>query len=673
MPISLSQHTSSLLLSAVLALGMAGCGGGASDAQPTGGCSLGSTSGCGGTLPPVIPPVTTPVTPADPASLASSVQLVFSSTELASAGLPGGEVVVTALVKDGANLALPGASIAFAADSGILGSVDSVTDKNGQARALLGTGGAKFNRNIKITATVGSQSGSGTVAVTGSTVELAGPSLLTLGQQADLTVTVRDSARQPVAGTAISYTGAGVTAKDGAAAVSNAQGQLLLRLTAAALGNHAISASALGATVSQAYTVAGKELHISPAVGQDASGAELLQEVPVMACQPVDVQHEAGGAAPAGSASLLTSRGSLFADNACTIALPATLAFSNGNLPRSYVQSANAGVATITASVAGGPTAQTRLEFVALAGSATRITLQADPAVLDANPGNVVEAGGSSTISAVVRDGAANNLVKHAPVAFTILSDPSGGYLRQTAPVASGSDGLARTVYVAGPADSGRDGVLIQASLQGAAQAAATAQVTLTVAKKALSIKFGGGNALREYSASVLQKEIAVFVSDSAGNAVSGVAITAAAWPSRYGKGYYVWEADKPDFPDTGTWRLGLPRYSCSNEDVLRNGIFDAAYDLNGNGVLDPGIPLTVSASGQTDALGLATLTISYPRNYGSWVQLALTVRGTVAGTEAASTTEMTLPVQARDFSERRVPPPGQTSPYGTGPCETPL
>ena len=101
--------------------------------------------------------------------------------------------------------------------------------------------------------------------------------------------------------------------------------------------------------------------------------------------------------------------------------------------------------------------------------------------------------------------------------------------------------------------------------------------------------------------------------------------------------------------------------------------MFDAAYDLNGNGVLDPGIPLTVSASGQTDALGLATLTISYPRNYGSWVQLALTVRGTVAGTEAAATTEMTLPVLARDFSERRVPPPGQTSPYGTGPCETPL
>jgi hypothetical protein len=168
----------------------------------------------------------------------------------------------------------------------------------------------------------------------------------------------------------------------------------------------------------------------------------------------------------------------------------------------------------------------------------------------------------------------------------------------------------------------------------------------------------------------VLQKDIAVFVSDSAGNAVPGVAITAAGWPSRYGKGYYVWEADKQEFPDTGTWRLALPRYSCANEDVLRNGIFESAYDLNGNGVLDPGIPLTVTASGQTDALGLATLTISYPRNYGSWVQLALSVRGSVAGTEAASTTELTLPTLATDFSARRVAPPGQTSPYGTGPCE---
>jgi hypothetical protein len=196
--------------------------------------------------------------------------------------------------------------------------------------------------------------------------------------------------------------------------------------------------------------------------------------------------------------------------------------------------------------------------------------------------------------------------------------------------------------------------------------------VRLTVARQALSVKLGTGSALREYSASVLQKDFAVFVSDSAGNAVPGVAITAAAWPSRYAKGSYVWQADKPEFPDTGAWRLALPHYSCANEDVLRNGIFDAAYDRNRNGVLDPGIPLTVSASGLSDALGMATVTISYPRNFGSWVDVALTVRGTVSGTEASATADFPLPTLASDFSARRVDPPGRLSPYGSGPCDSP-
>ena len=675
------RHLPATLCAAFLAC-LAGCGGaGSAGTQASGGCSLHGTAGCGGTLPdpvvppvtpPVTPPVIPPVTPPEPASLASDVKLVFSSTELASAGLPGGEVAVTALVKDGANLALPNAKISFAADSGILGSVDSVTDRNGQARALLGTGGANGNRPITVTATVGARSGSGTVAVTGSTVELLGPSALLLGQGADYTVTVRDSARRPVAGAAVSYgTGAGnsLRVKDGGAAVSNAQGQLLLRLTAGSLGKDAVSAGALGASAAQAYAVAGSDLRLSPAIGQDASGADVLPEIPTLACQAVDVRYDKAGVAQSGNASLATSRGSLFGDSGCSQALPPSLTFNNGNLPRSYIQSAHAGVATVTAAVAGGPTAQTRLEFVAPLSGASKLAVQAEPAVLRASTAASGEQ--ASVISAVVRDGATNNLVKNAPVVFTIVSDPSGGFLRQAGRVYTGSDGLARAVYVAGPADSGRDGVLIQARIDGAAQAAASGQVSLTVARQALSIKLGTGNQVREYSASVLQKEFAVFVSDSAGNAVPGVAITAAAWPGQYAKGYYVWQADKPEFPDTGVWRLALPHYSCPNEDVLRNGIYDAAYDRNGNGVLDPGIPLTVSASGPSDALGMATVTVSYPRNYGSWVQLALTVRGTVSGTEASTTAQLPLATLASDFSARRVPPPGRISPYGSGPCDS--
>ena len=676
------RHLPASLCAAFLAC-LAGCGGaGSAGTQASGGCALHGTAGCGGTLPdpvvppvtpPVTPPVIPPVTPPEPASLAGDVKLVFSSTELASAGLPGGEVAVTALVKDGANLALPNAKISFAADSGILGSVDAVTDKNGQARALLGTGGANSNRSITVTANVGARSGKGTVAVTGSSVELLGPAALMLGQGADLTVTVRDSAKRPVAGAAIAYStgaGNGLRVKDGGAALSNAQGQLLLRLTAGSLGKDAVSVSALGAAAAQAYAVAGSDLRLSPAVGQDASGADVLPEVAILACQAIDVRYDKAGVAQTGSASLSTSRGNLFADSACSQALPASLIFNNGNLPRSYVQSANAGVASITAAVAGGPSAQTRLEFVAPLSGASKLAVQAEPAVLRASTAASGEQ--ASVISAVVRDGAANNLVKNAPVVFTIVSDPSGGFLRQAGRVYTGSDGLARAVYVAGPADSGRDGVLIQARIDGAAQAAASGQVSLTVARQALSIKLGTGNQVREYSASVLQKEFAVFVSDSAGNAVPGVAITAAAWPSRYAKGYYEWQPDKPEFPDTGVWRLALPHYSCANEDVLRNGIYDPAYDSNGNGVLDPGIPLTVSASGVSDALGMATVTVSYPRNYGSWVQVALTVRGTVSGTEASTRADLPLATLAKDFSARRVPPPGRDSPYGSGPCDSP-
>ncbi|KAB8038573.1 Ig-like domain-containing protein [Janthinobacterium aquaticum] len=219
---------------------LSACGGGATDAQPAQGCSLQATAGCGGTLPdpvtpPVTPPTTPPVTPTDPASLAAGVQLLFSSTELASAGLAGSEVGVTALVRDKANQALAGAAIAFGADSGLLSGVELLTDRNGQAHATLGTGGERSNRNIKVTATVGSHSGAGTVAVTGSSVELAGPTLLTLGQQADLTLTVRDSAGRPVAGAAVTLASSGagnaLSVRDGGAALSNAHPRRARRYT----------------------------------------------------------------------------------------------------------------------------------------------------------------------------------------------------------------------------------------------------------------------------------------------------------------------------------------------------------------------------------------------------------------------------------------------------------
>ncbi|MEC5160726.1 MULTISPECIES: Ig-like domain-containing protein [unclassified Janthinobacterium] len=661
---------------AMTALVLAGCGGGAADPQ-TSTCSLTNPSGCGGNPPtvPVTPPV--PPAPADPATQAASVGLLFSSTELKSAGAAGTEVTVTALVKNAANTALPGASIAFSADSGILTAADAVTDKNGQAKVKLGIGGSNANRRITVLAKVGAQNGAGTVEVVGTTLALGGPVVISQGASADFTATLRDSAERAISGATLTLSaknGNALAVKGGAPAVTNALGQVLLSLKGTQLGAEAVSVSGLGASVSKALSVEGTELRITPAVGSDAGGAELLKEVATGACQPVDIRYEKNNVGQAGSVTLSTSRGRLYTDNTCLRPLSGALTLVNGDAQRSYVASPNAGVASLSAVAGNGPTALSRVEFVAPLSQASTLTVQAEPAVIGSNAGAAQTE--RSALTAVVRDGsAANNLVKGATVVFSILADPSGGALAQPFSVTTGSDGVARATYVAGPSDSGTDGVLIQAQIQGMGTAVSGALSRLTVARKALSIQFGTGNTVLDYSPSLLQQEFSVLVSDGAGNGVAGVDISVAAWPTHYRKGYHQFVTDPPTTAggavdlDKGQWQMAPTFYTCANEDILRKGIYEPAYDQNNNGVLDPGIPITVGSSGKTDALGLTKIALNYPRDRGHWVRVELTVRGSVAGTEALARSALWLPALASDYDDRRVAPPGATSPYGSGAC----
>jgi hypothetical protein len=266
-----------------------------------------------------------------------------------------------------------------------------------------------------------------------------------------------------------------------------------------------------------------------------------------------------------------------------------------------------------------------------------------------------------------MRDGTpANNLVKGATVQFSILADPSGGTLLSPFSAVTGSDGIARAVFVAGAADGGKDGTVLQARI---AEMPAAASVTnLTVNKKALSIQFGTGNKVIEVSDAILQQDFAVFVADSAGSPVRDVAISASAWPTAYGKGQYKFLTDSKDPGDPGMWRQDHP-VTCPNEDVRRKGIFEAAYDINNNGMLEPGIPLSVSVSGKTDATGIATVSLRYPRDRAGWIVAELTVSGTVAGTESVARNQFWLMALAKDMVERTVPPPGVISPYGKGAC----
>lgn len=664
-----------VIVGVLAAAALSGCGGGGAEPQASSTCSLGSTAGCGGSAPvvtpPVTPPVLTPVPPvADPATVPAALSLVFSAPELPTSG--SSPVTVTAIVKNASNAALPATAVTFAADSGLLSLGQASTDAQGQAKVTLGTGGLRANRTITVSAKSGTLSASATVQASGTTLTLGGPAALSMGMVVDLPLTLNDAAGQPIAGASVTFSaqnGNPLAVKGGAAALTDAHGQLTLRLQGIKAGAESISVAALGASAARSIVITGGELRISPAVASDAGGAELLPQAVVGACQPVDVSYVRNGAGQGGMVTLTSTLGQVYADSACLQVLNAALPLSAGQLPRSFVRTVNAGIATVVAAVSGGPAAQTRIEFLAPLTASARISLQASPATLNSRPAGQPAA--SSTLTAVVRDGtAANNLVKNATVVFSLLSDPSGGALLAPASAVTGSDGAAQTVYLAGPADSGRDGVLVQARVldQNGSGAHASATSRLTVSKQALSIQVGTGNHLTEYSDSLLQQEFSVLVSDAAGNAVPGVSITAAAWATRYRKGGYQWHAADPVAGIPGYW-APVVAATCVNEDRLRTGIYDSAYDLNHNGALEPGLPVTVSSSGVSDALGLATLRLNYPRDRGNWLEIELTVRGSVSGTEAGAVLTSWLGALGKDLSDHNVSPPGLSSPYGTAGC----
>jgi hypothetical protein len=508
-----------------------------------------------------------------------------------------------------------------------------------------------------VTVKVGKQSASGVVNVVGTRLVFNGPAFLALGSAADAVATVLDSADRPIAGAAVSASTLNGNLVQLGAKASDSRGQVPLRLEASKRGSEQLTLSALGASVAKTILVGGSDVTVAPAILVDASGAELLEEVPVGACAPVDGNYALGGAGPV---TLTASRGSLYSDAACSVALAGPLALQAGAFPRSYIKSDNAGVSSIDASIAGGPSGATRLEFVATLLPSSRVNLQSELAVLGS--------GERSNLLAVVRDGtAANNLVKGATVQFSILSDPSGGALLSPYTAVTGSDGVAHATFVAGPADGGKDGTVLQARI--AELASATGRTTLTVSKKALSIQFGTGNTLFEYSPAVLQQDFAVFVSDSAGNPVPEVAISAAAWPTLYRKGYYEFYVNQTSPGDSGVWRVAAGSTVCANEDLQRKGLYEPAYDLNNNGVLEPGIPLSVTSSGKTDPTGIATVALRYPRDRANWVRVELTVSGTVAGTESVARNSFWLAPLAKDLIDKTVSPPGRISPYGLLDC----
>lgn len=584
-----------------------------------------------------------------------TLTLTTDAGMLASSGAPGSEVTLVALVKDGNNTVMPGVKVELAVDSGSLSLGNRVTDAKGIVSEKLSTGNDPTSRAIKITASVpGAAPATTIVNVVGTKLSVNASSTVNVGASTDITIKLSDSAGNALNGRPVAFSSGanGLSVKGGGAAVTNTAGQLILTYTAGnSGGSDTISVRAMGETASAPLTINASNFWVRPVDG----GGNVVALANINSCQKVLLHADSNGLAQGGNVTLSSSRGDAYRDPGCQSLLSQPLVFDAGGNATGYVSASGPGLATLTAT-ANGTTVQNTLEFVAPLTSSATILIQVDPAVVGVNLAGSTSQ--QATLRAVVRDGTAqNNLVKNAQVAFSIVTDASGGTLTQPSIVTTASDGSATVSYIAGSSPTALDGVLVQARLMGASTASATAR--LTVAQRSLFITAGTGNTVLTPNSATYQVDYSVFVSDAAGNAVPGVKVTGSILPRYYYKGAMSFEGTD------GPWKP-LTRVQCANEDSDGSGMYTSAKDINGNGRLDPGIPISVTPAVVTDAKGQATVSLLYPRDRANWLDVDLTIRGQVSGTEARYVGFVSLVGLSTDYSTKNISPPGVVSPYGT-------
>src|SRR5881296_636604 len=592
-----------------------------------------------------------------PGPTGTRVQLLASSPQMPSSGAV--TVDLTAIVVDANGQAVSGASVVLStgADpsafiSNISGS--GVSDTNGTVTAKLNLGSNKSNRFISVTASAQGATAATGVDVTGTAITISGNSSLAFGSNTTLTFSLKDSAGGALLGFTMTLASATGNSISPATATTNSSGQVTAVVTATAGGNDTITATAAGASKTQALTVSSAGFAFTtPAPSVD---------IPLNIPTTISVNWTNGGAPVVGQAvTFATSRGTITGSPSTTN--------GTGDTPGVSVSSASAGTATITASGPGGtPAATLNVTFVAT--TASSIAAQAVPGTIQITTGAGSQTSNKSTISVVVRD-AANNLVKNAGVNFTVTADPTGGSL-SSARAITDVNGAASVTYTAGTVSSPQNGVAVKATVTDISGVpiggpAITNTATLTVSGQSLLVRLGTDNLVVSQPPLNKKTWVAV-VTDAGGNAVPNQTVTFALRPGRYLKGQY-------DVFDTtaGVWTRGTvpanPVTLCQNEDKNFNSIVDPNEDDpadgngNGNGRREPGGVATVKTSAVTDASGIATAVITYPKDHATWAEYTLEARTGVTSNDPPTVATFFLVGLASDYTDKNVPPPGQFSP----------
>ncbi len=271
--------------------------------------------------------------------------------------------------------------------------------------------------------------------------------------------------------------------------------------------------------------------------------------------------------------------------------------------------------------------------------------------------------------------------VGYAPVRLRIGSTPAFGTLSidtTTSPVLTNESGIVSARFIPGAATTGTDGVVICASVDGLANppgggaapcAANEVSAKLTVSQAPLFIRISFNNEIGKVNDNLdYEKQFSIYVTDAAGQGVSGVPVSVRLLPLRYRKGQlgYV--------KDVG-WSYVVTPTTCDNEDRNFNGVLDSGdVDENNDKILWPGqsAAYTLANKGVTDSSGFVNLKVRYGQRFALWADYQIEARAATAGTERATTVDYSLSAASDDIKSENSPG-FRISPFGSASvCSSP-
>lgn len=572
----------------------------------------------------------------------ASLNLYTDKVQLPSSGSDSAQLI--ALVKNAQSVLMEGQSVSFSApaDSGVEIQVDQAqTDASGRALATLTTKNNAENRTITVIATVGNQTKTLDVEIAGTEVTINGSQSVTLDVPVIYTLRVQNSDGVAIPNQRIEVeAGSGVLDSD--VIITGDDGQATLTYRGEVSGSDIIRASSLNAETIFDIVVQPDDFSFTGFPEAD---------IPLDSSETLTVSWMKDGEPfVGGEVSFSASRGTITSDTATTTNSEGKASFS--------IESDNAGVAAITATGIDNLGAQvsTRFEIEFIATQPETVQADATPDILGPD-------GQKSTITAIVRD-RNGNLVKNAIVSFNV-DDISTGFIAPSQ-ATTDSNGVASTVFTSGAVTS-EDDVIVTTTVNG--DTGISDEVVLTVGNRPFDIVIGTGNSIESVDVSTYLKELAVFVTDSAGRPIANEELTVSATPVKFlqplsaregsfWKGGWVWNDESSLYE--------VIRLRCPNEDFDGNGNLDLGEDRNNDEMLTPGIVGSVRFKGPavTDENGQATIEYRYPKEYGAFTEIEIAVFSRSSRSENSAYTRFILPVALDDRSTEGASPP--SSPFGS-------